>query len=144
MRMMKILALLVCGASVMAAQSSFDTLVDRYFDDYFRLNPTAATAAGFHHPYDSQLEDFSARAVDQRIAMDEKYLAEFERLPASDDRDLMTSHLKGDLLNIRNTRQWEINPDFYSSGITGSIFTLMSRKFAPPEERLRDVIAREQ
>jgi uncharacterized protein (DUF885 family) len=144
MRVMKILALLVCGASVMAAQSSLDALVDRYFDDYFRLNPTAATAAGFHRPYDSQLENYSAGAVEQRIAMDEKYLAAFEKLPASDDRDLMVSHLNGDLLNIRNIRQWEINPDFYSSGITSSIFTLMSRKFAPPEERLRDVIAREQ
>jgi uncharacterized protein (DUF885 family) len=141
---MKTLALLISGVAVMNAQSSFDALVDRYFDDYFRLTPTAATAAGFHHPYDSQLEDYSARGFEERLAMDEKYLAEFEKEPAVDDRDLMISHLKADLLNIRNIRQRETNPDFYSSGITASIFTLMSRNFAPPEERLRDVIARER
>src|ERR1700761_1009945 len=141
---MKTPLLLVFAVTVMHAQSSFDTLVDRYFDDYFRLNPTAATAAGFHHPYDSQLEDYSARTTQERIAMYEKYLPEFEKAPASDDRDLMISHLKAGLLNVRNIRQQETTPDFYSSGITASIFSLMSRKFAPPEERLRDVIARER
>jgi len=144
MMLMKTLALCVLGVAVMNAQSSFDTLVDRYFDDYFRLAPTAATTAGFHHPYDSQLEDYSARGTAQRTAMDEKYLAEFEKLPASDDRDLMIAHLKADLLNIQNIRQQETNPDFYSSGVTSSIFTLISRNFAPPEERLRGVIAREK
>lgn len=128
----------------MNAQTPFDTLVDRYFDDYFRLNPTAATVAGFHHPYDAQLEDYSARGAEERISMSTKYLAEFEKMPASDDRDLMVSRIKGDLLDIQQIRMHEINPDFYSSGITASVFTLMSRNFASPEERLRDVIAREQ
>jgi uncharacterized protein (DUF885 family) len=140
---MKMLALLICGASLMTAQSSFDALVDRFFDEDFHFSPTFATVAGFHHPYDSQLEDYSARAVQERVAMYRRYLAEFEKAPASDDRDLMIAHLHADLLDLENIRQWETNPDYYSSGITVSIFTLMSRKFASPEERLRDVIARE-
>ncbi len=117
---------------------------DRYFDEQFRLNPTSATAAGFHHPYDSQLEDYSARGTQARIALDRKYLEEFGKIPASDDRDWIISHLKGDLLNLENIRQQETNPDYYSSSVTSSIFSLMSRKFAPAEERLRDVIARER
>ncbi len=141
---MKTLALLFCAASLMHAQLPLNALVDRYFDDYFRLSPTAATAAGFHGPNDAQLEDFSSRAVQVRVDLDRKYVQDFQNLPASDDRDLMVSHLKADLLNIQNIRDWEKNPDFYSSGITESIFTLMSRNFAPPEQRLRDVIAREQ
>jgi uncharacterized protein (DUF885 family) len=52
--------------------------------------------------------------------------------------------LHADILNQRDIRQWETNPDVYSSGVTGSIFALISRKFAPPETRLRDVIAREK
>ena len=39
---------------------------------------------------------------------------------------------------------WEKNPDSYSSGATGAIFTIMSRSFAPPAERLKSAIAREQ
>ncbi len=128
----------------MNAQSSFSTLVDRYFDDYFRLNPTQATAAGFHDPYDSQLEDSSAKGFQARIALCETYLPRFESLPQSDDRDLVIANLKAQLLNLRDIREQERNPDTYSSGVTASIFTLMSRNFAPPEERLRSVIAREQ
>ncbi|MBV9764742.1 MAG: DUF885 domain-containing protein, partial [Acidobacteriaceae bacterium] len=141
---MKLAILLVAGATLMSAQSRFDALVDRYFDDYFRLNPTFGTASGFHQPYDSQLEDYSAQSAEERIAMDRRYLAEFNQMPVSDDRDWVISHLNADLLNLQNIRQREKNPDYYSSGVTVSIFTLMSRKFAPPEERLRDVIAREQ
>ena len=65
-------------------------------------------------------------------------------MPQSDDRDWMIAHLHADLLNNETIREWEKNPDVYSSGVTSSIFTLISRKFAPPEERLRDVIAREK
>lgn len=141
---MKFAALLIVSASLMTAQSSFDKLVDQYFDENFALNPTAATASGFHQPYDAQLEDFSASGVQKQIALDKKYLPEFEKMPQSDDRDWMIAHLHADLLNNETIREWEKNPDVYSSGVTSSIFTLISRKFAPPEERLRDVIAREK
>ncbi len=141
---MKLAVLLLGSISIATAQASFDDLVNRYFDDYFRLNPTAATAAGFHGPDDGQLEDYSRAGVDKEIALDEKYLPEFEKMPQSDDRDWVISHLHGDVLNQREIRQWEKNPDVYSSGITESIYSLISRKFAPPEERLRDLIAREK
>ena len=72
---MKFVALLLAGASLMAAQLSFDTLVDEYFDDYFRLNPSSATASGFHRPYDNQLEDYSRAGIEKGIALDEKYSA---------------------------------------------------------------------
>ncbi|MDQ2776655.1 MAG: DUF885 domain-containing protein [Acidobacteriota bacterium] len=142
---MRLPLLLLAGVTIMSAQSaSFNSLVDQYFDDYFRLNPTAATQAGFHRPYDTQLEDYSKRGFEQRVELSRKYLPKFEKIPQFDDRDLMIAHLKADLLNIEKIRQQSTNPDFYSSGVTASIFTLISRKFAPSEERLKDVISREQ
>ncbi len=122
----------------------FDSLVDQYFDDYFRLNPTAATAAGFHHPYDRQLEDYSERGIQQRIELSRRYLPEFEKQPQTDDRDWMIAHLRADLLTWASIRPQTSNPDFYSSGATASVFSLISRNFAPAEERLADVISREQ
>lgn len=127
----------------MCAQSPFDALVDRYFDDQFRLHPSRATAAGFHHPYDSQLEDYSEKAIEEQIAVAERYLGEFGKMPVSDERELVISSIKADLLSLQNIRPQETNPDLYSSGVTASIFGLISRKFAPPEDRLRSVIARE-
>ena len=108
------------------------------------MNPSRATAFGFHDPYDLQLEDYSVRGVQEELATEKRYLAEFEKMPASDERDLVISSIKGNLLELENIRAWETNPDYYSSGVTESIFGLISRKFAPPEQRLRDVIAREK
>jgi hypothetical protein len=141
---MKSVLLVIVGAIAMNAQSPFEALVDRYFEDQFRLHPSRATDFGFHEPYDSQFEDYSVKSNQEQVAMDEKYLAEFQRVPASDERDLVISNIRADLLDIQNIRGRERNPDHYSSGVTESIFKLISRKFAPPEERLRDVIAREE
>ena len=124
--------------------SSESSLVDRYFDEYFQLNPSAGTAAGLHGAYDVALEDMSRGAFQKRIALSNRYLPLFERLPSSPDRDLMIAHLHADLVNLRDIRQQETNPDYYSGGVTASIFGLISRKFASPEERLQDVIAREK
>jgi uncharacterized protein (DUF885 family) len=140
---MKLLAFLLAGATLMCAQTDFDQLVDRYFDDQFRLNPSNGTAAGFHQ-YDSQLEDYSAKANQERIAVDRKYLAEFEKVAPSPDREIVIAHIHGDLLSLESIRPWQKNPDYYSSSVTSSIFGLISRKFAPPADRLKSVIAREK
>ena len=126
--------------STVGAQS----LTDRFFDEYyFPFNPTAATSAGIHK-YDSQLEDYSKAGVDARVAKLKQFEAEFAKLPADPDRDLVLSTIRAGLLEYQTVRSWERNPDVYSSGITGSAFNIMSRTFAPPETRLRSLIERER
>lgn len=142
--MMKFLLLFPFMVMVTSAQPGFDQLVDRYFDDQFRLHPSKATVIGFHDPYDSQLEDYSFNGIQRQIAKDQEYLAEFSNQPASDERDLLVSRIQADLLKLQNIRGWATNPDYYSSSVAESIFGLISRKFAPPERRLRDVISREE
>ena len=60
------------------------------------------------------------------------------------DRDLLLNSIHSTLLTLETIRPWEKNPDIYSSGITNSAFTIMERKFAPPADRLRALIAREK
>jgi hypothetical protein len=48
------------------------------------------------------------------------------------------------LLELETIQGWRKDPDTYTSGVTNGIFLLMKRNFAPPEERLRSVIARER
>lgn len=138
---MKFLLLATLGAGALSAQGP---LYDRYFSDYyFRFNPTAGTASGFHQ-YDKQLEDYSAAGVQTKITALHGFEAQFAKEPASPDRDLVLSRIRADLLEYESVKMWQKNPDFYSSGVTGSIFTIMSRKFAPQAERLESVIAREK
>jgi hypothetical protein len=137
----KLLALLAAGAMIANAQS-FAELRDQFYNDYFHFFPSEATSDGFHQ-YDSQLENFSQATTWAELSMFRSYIPRFEKMPPNDERDLLLSKINGQILAINEIRYWQTNPDFYSSNITASIFSLISRKFAPPEERLKSVIARE-
>ncbi|MGD1090439.1 MAG: DUF885 domain-containing protein [Bryobacteraceae bacterium] len=124
--------------------SSAQTLTDRFFDEfYFPFNPTSATSAGIH-TYDDKLEDYSKAGNAARLVALKKFEAEVLKLPPDPDRDLVLSYIHAGLLELETIKMWEKNPDLYSSGITSSAFTIMSRKFAPPEVRLKALIARER
>src|SRR5579871_6074231 len=136
----KLFILIGALAGAAAAQS----LSDRYFDEYyFPNNPTAATYTGIHK-YDGELEDYSKAAVAREVVTLKQFEAQFAKLPPDPDRDLMLSSIRATLLDLEEVRGWERNPDLYSSSITSSAFTLMSRTFAPPDERLRSLISRER
>ncbi len=151
---MRLLLFLMAAALLSAGpngtQADFDKLVDQYFDEFFHYHPTQGTAAGFHQ-YDAQLEDYSLAAIAAEIRSLQAFLTKFEQFPGSGlpadtaaDRDLVIHNIQSQLLSLETIRMWEKNPDVYSSSITNSAFTIMSRTFASPEERLRSLIARER
>jgi hypothetical protein len=152
---MKPLLLLLLSLAASAAPANrdapFAALADRYFDQvYFPANPSNATSDGLHQ-YDARLEDFSRAAIDRQIAglrRFEREIAAFSAAGlsplAAGDRDLLLSHIRGTLLTLETLRPWENNPDLYSSTASSAVFTIMSRKFAPPADRLRSVVARER
>jgi len=132
---------MICGR--LLAQPSAQQ-VDRFFDDvYFKFNPTTGTADGFHQ-YDSLLEDYSKAAITAQSHVLHAAEQEFSALPTDPDRDLILNYIRATLLELEQVRGWERNPDNYSSGVTTSIFVIMSRTFAPPADRLQSVIARER
>jgi uncharacterized protein (DUF885 family) len=132
-----------------AFDAQYDELVDRYFDAFFKFHPTEGTAAGFHQ-YDSQLEDFSAAGVERERAFLKEYQQKFAAVPAPSrpaaaaDLELLRSSIAGQLLDLDNIRMWEKDPDQYSSFVSASAFTIMSRNYASQQERLRALLARER
>ena len=133
-----------------ANSAAYDKLVDDYFDGYFRFHPTRGTAAGLHQ-YDTMLEDYSQRSREAEIAFLNEQRQRFggldpDRLDEERraDLQLVLNNINAQLLELEAIRSWQRNPDTYSSSPTRSIFILMSRNFASPEQRLQDVIAREQ
>lgn len=148
-----LLSFLFAGALCAApkvAEVDFDKRVDHYFDQYYRYHPSRATSDGFHQ-YDAQLEDYSLAAIAAETRSLEQLLAEFERFRAEDlsaeeaaDREIVIHAIRSRLLDIEKIRLWEKNPNEYSSGIAASAFSIISRKFAPPEARLKSLIAREK
>jgi len=130
--------------------ADFNALVDKYFDFYFSFHPTDATAAGFHQ-YDQKLEDYSASAQAQQIRGLKDFLGKFQavdggKLPAETaaDRDWIMSSIHSELLELENIQMWKKDPDRYTGAVTNSIFLIMKRNYASPEERLRSAIERER
>jgi uncharacterized protein (DUF885 family) len=153
-------SLLTCAALMMTtvpvsseadAGARFRALADQYFSDVmFRFAPTSATLAGFHE-YDPKLENYSRAGVDAEIAALKEFEWKFDDfreagLDESTKADLaiMRSQVRSNLLELETIRSWQKNPDSYSSGISNSAFALMERDFAPADERLRSLIAREK
>jgi uncharacterized protein (DUF885 family) len=130
--------------------AAFNETVDDYFDSYFRFHPTAATAAGFHQ-HDSELEDFSRPTVEAEIADSERFLARLGKISptglspeSAADLELLRSSIQANLLELKDIQMWRRDPNTYPSQVSYSLFLIMQREFAPEEDRLRLVIARER
>jgi uncharacterized protein (DUF885 family) len=133
------------------ANQTFSFLSNQYFEQvYFRFSPTAGTGAGLHQ-YDTQLEDYSAAGVQREAAALHDFEKKFSTIdpkaldaePAADYAILLNS-VRANLLQLEVVRNWEKNPDSYSSGITNAIFVIMERPYAPVNVRLRAAVEREK
>jgi uncharacterized protein (DUF885 family) len=133
------------------AMQTFNFLSGKFFSDvYFKFSPTNGTSAGLHQ-YDTQLEDYSAAAVQEEVAALHEYEKKIAAIdssaldgPVSGDRDILLANIRSELLSLEVIRGWEKNPDTYSSGITNSTFVIMERPYAPANTRLRAVVEREK
>jgi len=138
-------------ATADGGEQTFRQLADQYFSDvYFRFAPTSGTSAGLHQ-YDAALEDYSAASVGRETAALHRYELKINALPENTldsstaaDRQILLNSIHSQLLSLETIRNWQKDPDHYSSGVTNSIFVLMERPFAPADVRLRAAVARER
>ena len=128
----------------------FGALVDRFLTAALPYQPSQATALGIHD-YDAKLEDWSQGTRDTEVRGLHYFMSKFDAFPmdgldgnTQGDLLIMRNYLRSQLLTLETIRPWQKNPDTYSSGITNAAFSLMEREFAPPDDRLRSLIAREQ
>ena len=132
-------------------KEQFQRVSDEYIDQvYLHYSPTTGTQVGYHQ-YDAQLEDYSRKSIDAEIAALKSFARRVEAIhgDALDaavraDREMVLGAIQSQLLTLETIRPWEKNADNYSSACANGAFTLMERKFASPDERLRSLIAREK
>ncbi len=124
--------------------------MDDYFDFYFQFHPTAGTQAGLHQ-YDEKLEDFSRSAVDAEIAGAIKFQKLFNSIASRElsqesagDLEILTASIQGRLQELQTIQMWRKDPSVYIDDPSSAIFLLMSRNFAPADDRLRSVISLER
>ena len=130
--------------------TAFTAAASEYLEDIFRRQPTQATDLGIHK-YDDQLENYSRQGVmdaiaaargfrDRVNAIDPSALSADTRL----DREQLLHAIDSRILMLAVVRPWAKDADSYSSGLTNTAYVMIKRRFAPSEERLRKLIAREK
>ena len=97
------------------------------------------------------LDDYSAAAIKAEADAARAFKTRLEALDPATltldkqlDREQLRHAMDSTILQNESVRAWARDPDIYSSGITNTAYVMIKRSFAPPEERLRRLIARER
>ncbi len=130
-------------------EAAYDRLSDEFFDIFYTYHPVHATRQGLHQ-YDNSLGHYRRDEIEETLRRMKAVQAQVAAIdPASMDHlhaldhPVLTTRMKREIYWIETWRFWENNPLFYKDIITEGLFNLVSRNFAPLEERLKSVIARE-
>lgn len=141
------------GAVVLLSRSSdkaFERVAEQYYATALQRSPSFATSVGLHR-YDDRLDDMSAQSFADGSNLDRSVISKLKSIDPGSlsadvaiDRTLLMNWLQDDLLTNDTLAQWKHNPDSYTSLASGAILGLIQRNFAPPEQRMKDVISRER
>jgi uncharacterized protein (DUF885 family) len=136
------------AAAAPTADEAFSQLADRYLDEVALRSPVAATALGDHRA-DDRLNDVDAAA---RQALRERFLEYRSTLATIDrgelsranqvDAAILHNEIESTLFELDSLEEWAWNPLYYVRLAGNAIYGLLSRDFAPLEERLVNAAAR--
>ncbi len=133
-----------------AADARLRQLADEYLRGYYEFNPTRATALGLHD-YDAQLETRNPEAITSEARRLRAMLAQLARTPewrlspdARYDFLVLRAHAQAQLLELEDVRTWQRDPNLYNHLLAESIDNILKRNYAPVEQRLDALLARER
>jgi uncharacterized protein (DUF885 family) len=126
--------------------SDFSDRVEAFLAEFFRLNPTFATAVG-EHAHDARWPDLTAAGRAEQLAFAARWLAELGAMTGlSDDeaidRDLLIGELEAAQFGETVLREDAWNPLEWIYLVGHGLFTLNARAFAPLADRLASVAGR--
>jgi uncharacterized protein (DUF885 family) len=136
--------------ATLSGDGAFGEVARAYLEETFRRQPTTATFLGIHK-FNTMLRDPSRQAVMDEIAAARRFRDRAAAIDAATlsptnqlDREQLLLAIDSRILTLETVRPWARDPDTYSSGLTNTAYIMIKRAFAPPEERLRQLIAREK
>lgn len=133
-----------------AVNARFNQIADAYLRGYYAFNPTEATRLG-QHEYDRALESRGPQAIAREVRRLRTVQSELARIwegglspDARYDYLVINSHVRAQLLELEDVRFWQRDPNIYNNLASASIDNMLKRNYAPIEQRLDAVLARER
>jgi uncharacterized protein (DUF885 family) len=132
----------------MTEKEKLEKLAEKYFAWAYKAFPVWATSKGIHQ-YDDSYSDLSKKGISQQLKTIKKFqkkLAEIdpEKLDvySRSEYEILKGNFGWEILEYEKVRFFEKNPGFYLDEVVWGLFFLMTREFAPPEERAKNLLAR--
>ena len=131
-----------------AADEAFQNLADEYLSDLTNFSPVYATMIG-DHSADGELDQVDAAGRTKSLDLLRKYQSALEAIGRDElsranqvDAELLLHEIESSIWSTEVLQEWAWNPLYYINISGGSIYSLLSRDFAPLEERLMSAASR--
>src|SRR6184192_4511160 len=134
------LALSISNTFATSQDDAFQNVAHDYVEQYLRANPEDATELGDHR-FDGQLTDYSpeARAKDlatQREFRDKLNAVDGSQLTGANNIDfrILKENIDYQIFQAEELKEPEWSPLVYMQSLANSLYLLVARDFASPEQ----------
>jgi uncharacterized protein (DUF885 family) len=121
---------------------SFQKIAHDYIEQYFRANPEDATELGDHR-FDGQLTDYSPEARAKALAAQKEFREKLNGIDGSKltganniDFRILKENIDYQIFRAEELKEPEWNPLVYMDSLANSLYLLVARDFASPEQRI--------
>lgn len=132
----------------MENEAAFYRRAEEWLSRVLELNPVMATQMGDHR-WDDRFSDNTAEALENQYREMLTASAEFEAMDVDSfeldvriDHTLVVQILKSSVRSYEAIQRHRRDPSSYLNEVTGGVFMLIMKDFAPLPQRLRSVLAR--
>ena len=137
-----VLSLSILSAFGTPQDDAFQKIAHDYIDQYLQANPEDATELGDHR-FDGQLTDYSAEARAKELATQKEFRDKLSaidgsRLTGANNIDfrILKENIDYQIFTAEELKEPEWNPLVYMQSLANSLYLLVARDFASPEQRI--------
>jgi uncharacterized protein (DUF885 family) len=140
-----VLFLSMLNASATPQDDAFQTIAHDYIEQYLRANPEDATELGDHR-FDGQLTDYSSEARAKDLARQKEFREKLNAIDGSQltgankvDFRILKENIDYQIFRAEELKEPQWNPLVYMDSLANSLYLLVARDFASPEQRIQNL-----
>src|SRR5437762_11558509 len=136
------LSLSISNTFATSQDDSFQKVARDYVEQYLQANPEQATELGDHR-FDGELTDYSADARAKDLATQKEFRDKLNAIDGSQltganniDFRILKENIDYEIFRAEELKEAEWNPLIYMQSLANSLYLLVARDFASPEQRI--------
>src|SRR5436190_1037022 len=137
-----VLSLSILSTFATPQDDAFQKISHDYIEQYLRANPEDSTQLGDHR-FDGELTDYSAEAQAKDLATQREFREKLTAIDGSQltgansiDFRILKENIDYQIFRAEELKEPEWNPLVYMDSLANSLYLLVARDFASPEQRI--------